>query len=151
MMENFDLILFIFIFIIVILSFILFKVFFSKKKNKTNKKNKFSSQLKEKEKSNNKIKKKMTELLQDKISTEGIENTTTVNTSTFDIIMPKLKEEPEIIEKLDTYDVLNIIEQKPKKEMNFHKTQKFCPQCGSPNDVLNKFCISCGYNFETQK
>ena len=29
-----------------------------------------------------------------------------------------------------------------------HKTQKFCPECGTPNDVLNKFCIACGYNFD---
>ncbi len=30
---------------------------------------------------------------------------------------------------------------------NFQQTQKFCPQCGNPNDVLSKFCVSCGHKF----
>lgn len=32
-------------------------------------------------------------------------------------------------------------------DVNLQKTQKFCPDCGTANDVLNKFCVSCGYNF----
>ena len=42
----------------------------------------------------------------------------------------------------------NAFEMEPEEKSYFHKTQKFCPECGTPNDVLNKFCISCGYNFE---
>ncbi|MDD2208177.1 MAG: hypothetical protein PHG03_03695 [Bacilli bacterium] len=33
-------------------------------------------------------------------------------------------------------------------DLNLHKTQKFCPECRTPNDILNKYCISCGYNFK---
>ncbi len=46
------------------------------------------------------------------------------------------------------YETLDISGEEQSGFMNLNKTQKFCPVCGNPNDVLNKFCISCGYNFE---
>lgn len=32
-------------------------------------------------------------------------------------------------------------------DVNLQKTQKFCSECGTANDILNKYCISCGNNF----
>ncbi|MDD2238704.1 MAG: DUF5684 domain-containing protein [Bacilli bacterium] len=71
----------------------------------------------------------------------------------FEMKLPKNKEEVLTIEE-DT-----IVKQEPVEELLIsentkyqnNKTQKFCSQCGSPNDVLNKFCVSCGYNFESSK
>lgn len=72
----------------------------------------------------------------------------------FNMKLPKNQEEELITNEEETNN------QEPVEELqieensiykNSHKTQKFCSQCGSPNDVLNKFCISCGYNFEASK
>lgn len=42
---------------------------------------------------------------------------------------------PNLEENIETLDTNN---------HNLQRTQKFCPECGTPNDVLNKFCVSCG-------
>lgn len=34
------------------------------------------------------------------------------------------------------------------ENVNLQRTQNFCKECGTPNDILNKFCVSCGYNFK---
>jgi predicted nucleic acid-binding Zn ribbon protein len=32
------------------------------------------------------------------------------------------------------------------------KNIKYCPRCGTPNDIKNRYCIKCGYDFyENQK
>ena len=41
-----------------------------------------------------------------------------------------------------------LIETLKTESNNFQKTQKFCKECGTPNDILNKFCVSCGYVFK---
>ena len=33
--------------------------------------------------------------------------------------------------------------------VNLQTTQKLCSECGTPNDILNKFCVSCGNNFDS--
>jgi len=71
----------------------------------------------------------------------------------FEMKLPKLKEEILTIEE----DIMDNQEQVEELLINKtsifknNKTQKFCSQCGSPNDVLNKFCVSCGYDFESSK
>ena len=61
-------------------------------------------------------------------------NTISPVVNAFDMKMPVLNNE----EKIETLDLEHHITS---------KTQKFCPSCGTPNDVLNKFCVSCGHNF----
>lgn len=61
-------------------------------------------------------------------------------------------QEEKQIPKVNTHitDAFNMSPNEPKVEkldVNLHNTQKFCPECGTPNDVLNKFCVSCGNNF----
>lgn len=91
-----------------------------------------------------------------------IENSSIPNA--FEMTLPKLKEEvleTEVIkEELELNKEENnlpieqleitppLINKEVTSTANLHKTQKFCPECGSPNDMLNKFCISCGYDFD---
>lgn len=82
------------------------------------------------------------------------------NPNAFEMRLPKLKEEvfntaesnfnkveDTQIEHLEITEA-PVIQEEIIKRPNLHKTQKFCPECGSPNDMLNKFCISCGYDFD---
>jgi predicted nucleic acid-binding Zn ribbon protein len=32
-----------------------------------------------------------------------------------------------------------------------NKNIKYCPQCGTPNEVQNRYCIRCGYEFYKKK
>ncbi len=70
--------------------------------------------------------------------------------------LPKIKKE-KVKEEVKLQNAFNIPMQKPSAEVldidesenvNLQRTQKFCPECKTPNDVLNKFCVSCGYNFK---
>lgn len=55
-------------------------------------------------------------------------------------------------EKTDNIDAFNMLPNEKTSvevlDLNLHKTQKFCPECRTPNDILNKYCISCGYTFK---
>jgi len=31
------------------------------------------------------------------------------------------------------------------------KHTKYCPRCGTPNDIKNRYCIKCGYDFYVNK
>ncbi len=31
------------------------------------------------------------------------------------------------------------------------KHKKFCPKCGTPNDVSDLYCVHCGYSFKRKK
>ncbi|MDD4187309.1 MAG: hypothetical protein PHX04_00835 [Bacilli bacterium] len=56
----------------------------------------------------------------------------------------------------EKFEAVNAFNMQPSKEapnvevldIKLHKTQKFCPECATPNDILNKYCISCGYTFK---
>ena len=73
--------------------------------------------------------------------------------SAFNMSLPKEEIEKAASEKTETLDIessdIETLEIENNDFANLNKTQKFCPSCGNPNDVLNKFCISCGYNFES--
>ena len=73
--------------------------------------------------------------------------------SAFNMSLPKEEIEKAASEKTETLDIessdIETLEIENNDFVNLNKTQKFCPSCGNPNDVLNKFCISCGYNFES--
>ena len=59
--------------------------------------------------------------------------------SSFDEKINETSLSAQLEEKIETLETDSV---------NLHKTQKFCPECGTANDVLNKFCVSCGYNFK---
>jgi len=77
----------------------------------------------------------------------------TVIESAFNMPLPKEEIEKAVLKETETLNIdssnIETLDIENNDFVNLNKTQKFCPICGNPNDVLNKFCISCGYNFES--
>lgn len=87
---------------------------------------------------------------------EIIEQTGLENQLVEEIISEKIVDMPQTEEISiipNAFNMAPVSEEEPidileTENVNLQRTQKFCKECGTPNDILNKFCVSCGYNFK---
>ncbi|MDD2504986.1 MAG: hypothetical protein PHF21_01790 [Bacilli bacterium] len=83
-----------------------------------------------------------------KLKTEIVESPGIEDQLIDDVVVKKhIKNESNIVK--DAFNMSPEIKEKKVEELtvNLQKTQKFCSECGTANDILNKYCISCGKEF----